>query len=218
MLGELNFPRKFIGWIMRCITTTSYTLVVNGPPALPFKAAKGLRQGDPLSPYLFAIGMEYFTRAMNELGRSGNCSFHTRCNKLNITHILFADDMLMFGKGNVKTVKQLSQTFDHFSQVSRLIANCGKSNVYLAGVDMGTKRLILIELNMIEGVLPFRYLGVPLHSKKLSFVDCRSLVEKITSKLGHWSTKFLSYGGRLELIRSVVAGISNFWAHIFILP
>lgn len=83
---------------------------------------------------------------------------------------------------------------------------------------MSMKRLILTELNMIEGVFPFRYLGVPLHSKKLSFIDCRSLVEKITSKLCHWSTKYLSYGGRLELIRSGAAVIRNLWAHMFILP
>lgn len=89
MLGELNFPKKFIGWIMGCVTTTSYTLVVNGSPSPHFKAAKGLRQGDLLSHYLFTIGMDYLTRALNELGRSGNFSFHPRCSKLNITHILF---------------------------------------------------------------------------------------------------------------------------------
>lgn len=55
----LNFPEIFIGWIMYCMTSVAYTILINGQPAEPFSAKKGLRQGDPISSYLFVLAMEY---------------------------------------------------------------------------------------------------------------------------------------------------------------
>ena len=59
MLSELDFPPKFVSWIKMCVTYLSYTILINGTPCMPFSAKKGLRQGDPLSLFLFAINMEY---------------------------------------------------------------------------------------------------------------------------------------------------------------
>lgn len=73
------------------------------------------------------------------------------------------------------------------------------------------------ELSMGKGELPFRYSGVPLHSKRLSCADCNIFVEKITTKTESWSVKFLSYGGRVELLRKVLFGVRNFWAQLFYL-
>ena len=71
---------------------------------------------------------------------------------------------------------------------------------------------------MEEGDFPFRYLGVPLHSKKLNSRDCRPLVDKIIGRVKFWSSRLLSYAGRIQLVRSVIGGMKNFWAQIFCLP
>lgn len=71
---------------------------------------------------------------------------------------------------------------------------------------------------MNEGDIPFKYLGVPLHSKKLNFMECRGVINKITARLNSRAVKLLSYGRRLELVRSVLTGTKNFWAQLFTLP
>lgn len=59
VLEALCFPRKFIQWLIECVQTVNYTILVNGEPTTPFDIARGLRQGDPISLYLFAIAIEY---------------------------------------------------------------------------------------------------------------------------------------------------------------
>lgn len=66
--------------------------------------------------------------------------------------------------------------------------------------------------------MPVRYLGVPLCTKKLTMANCAPLLQSIKSKLLAWTTRTLSFGGRLQLLGTVIAGISNFWSCAFILP
>ena len=76
-------------------------------------------------------------------------------------------------------------TFHKFSRASGLEAKNSKSNVYVSGIDNQKKERILKYLHMEEGSFPFRYLGVPLHSKKLNSRDCRPLVDKIVGRIGY---------------------------------
>lgn len=100
VMQELGFPQRFVGWIWTCLTSVSYSILINGFPAPPFEAKKGLRQGDPMSPFLFAIGMEYLSRCLDELRLTPDFNFHPRCEKLNLTHMMFADDLLMFSRAD----------------------------------------------------------------------------------------------------------------------
>jgi hypothetical protein len=66
--------------------------------------------------------------------------------------------------------------------------------------------------------LPFKYLGVPLSSRKLTVHQCRPLIDKIVAKIRHWTAKLLSYAGRLQLIRSVLFAVTTYWMQVFPLP
>ena len=69
-----------------------------------------------------------------------------------------------------------------------------------------------------HGKLPVRYLGVPLISTKLTKRDCAELTKKISNRIQSWNSKFLSYAGRAQLIQTVLYGIQNYWASMFVLP
>ena len=71
---------------------------------------------------------------------------------------------------------------------------------------------------MATGTFPFKYLGVPLTTRKLSFTDCKPLIEKTVARIRSWSAKYLSYAGRIQLIKSVLFGIQLYWCQIFVMP
>lgn len=98
---ELGFPSKFQKWVLACMKTVTYSIIINGEPTEPFQVAKGLRQRDSMSPFLFAIAMEYWSRGLNGLKKEREFKYHPKCAKLGITHLSFADDLLLFARGDL---------------------------------------------------------------------------------------------------------------------
>lgn len=105
-----------------------------------------------------------------------------------------------------------------FSNSTGLSVNPAKCRAYYGSVPAKIKQEMETLTTYSEGPLPFRYLGVPLSSKKLFVHHCMLLVDKIVTRIRHWSAKLLSYAGRLQLIRSVVFAVTNFWMQCFPLP
>ncbi|GFZ21489.1 similar to CYCLIN D3;2 [Actinidia rufa] len=99
MLSALQFPPKFVAWIIACISSPTYSVSYNGHCHGFFKGKRGLRQGDPLSPYLFVICLEYLSRALGSLRDNPDFNFHPKCGGLKITHLAFADDLVLFSRG-----------------------------------------------------------------------------------------------------------------------
>lgn len=96
---------------------------------------------------------------------------------------MFANDLILFSRADPRSVKIMFDAFVRFSKASGLCANPLKSCVYLAGINDSVTSTILDILGMNKDEFLFRYLGVPFHSKRLCSSDCRTLVERITSKL-----------------------------------
>ncbi|XP_060192448.1 uncharacterized protein LOC132621967 [Lycium barbarum] len=116
------------------------------------------------------------------------------------------------------SIQLLLEAFNHFSRVSGLQANLKKSSFYVAGVPEEFKRQILQQMQFTMGEIPFKYLGVPLSSRKLNIQQCLPLVEKIVTRIRCWSSKWLSYSGRLQLIKSVLYEMQTYWGQVFLLP
>lgn len=93
---------------MGCISSVSYVIMINGSPTKSFRARKGLRQGDPLSSFLFALTMEYFSRSLKGIDKVG-FEYHSRCHKVELKEMMFADDLLIFAKGTVSSARIIAE-------------------------------------------------------------------------------------------------------------
>lgn len=113
VLGGLGFPPLFVAWIMECVTTVSYSIQINGDIHGLFPGRRGLRQGDPLSPYLFVMCLEYFSRLLRHVTRRVTFTFHPRCDALKVSHLTYADDLMLFSRGDIPSVQLLCDTH-HF--------------------------------------------------------------------------------------------------------
>ncbi|XP_021991415.1 uncharacterized protein LOC110888183 [Helianthus annuus] len=218
ILVRFGFHRKMVAWIMACVTTVSYLVSVNGELHGYFLGKRGLRQGDPMSPYLFTLIMEVLSLMLQKMALNPAFKFHSHCSKQKIINVSFADDLFVFVNGDTGSVKLVRNVLEKFTSVSGLVPSLPKSTVFFCNVPSQVKAEILSLLPFREGELPVRYLGVPLISTKLSFRDCRVLVERMERKVDNWMSKLLSFAGRLQLLNSVLAAMYTYWASVFILP
>nr|GFA58358.1 hypothetical protein [Tanacetum cinerariifolium] len=218
-LVQFGFHHYMVSWIMSCLSSPSFSVKVNGECHGFFKGMRGLRQGDPLSPYLFTLVMEVFSLMVKRrIEEDGTFKYHWRCERLKHTHLSFTDDLMVFAKADVHSVLILSKALKEFSGVSGLVPNLLKSSVFFGNVHESLKSKILHVLPFVVGCLPVRYLGLPLCSSRLSKAHCSSLIDKVKSRLFNWKNKSLSFAGRLQLIKSVVNSMQVYWASSFILP
>ncbi|XP_074314866.1 uncharacterized protein LOC141651037 [Silene latifolia] len=113
MLIALKFPDQFRKWIMECVTTPSNSLNLNGNVFGFFKGQRGLRQGDPLSPLLFTVCMEYLTRLLDYTTDTKDFRFHPLCKPMRLTHLMFARRFTPFRKGDAHSMMTILENFLH---------------------------------------------------------------------------------------------------------
>lgn len=130
VLCGMQFLIIFIAWIMECVTTTFFSLAINGGMYEHFKGERGLRQSDLISPYLFGICMEYLSQLLHQHTRGLDFHFHPKCEDLRITHLAYADDLLFFSKGDNSSVTIINIYLLRFGQMAKLRENLHISNIY----------------------------------------------------------------------------------------
>ncbi|GFY85411.1 hypothetical protein Acr_04g0001490 [Actinidia rufa] len=218
MLSALQFPPRFIDWILECITTASYSLTLNGSLHGFFKGKRDLQQCDPLSLYLFVLCLEYLSKHLGQLKENPDFNFHPRCGGLKLTHLAFADDLVLFSRGDPKSVSLLMESLKHFGDCSGLKISLSKSNLFAASISSMDLDSIKDITGFPQGTFPFRYLGIPIADSSLTIAQFSPLLDKIQGYISAWARANLSYAGRIELVKSVLQGIEYFWLSIFPIP
>ncbi|XP_074305789.1 uncharacterized protein LOC141641010 [Silene latifolia] len=218
LFQKMGFPEDFTHRVMTCVKSTSFSLCLNGSSFGYFKGKRGLKQGDPISPLIFTMCMEYLTRMINFATDRWPFQYHPLCKGIKLNHLIFADDLLMFCKGNAQFIILMIRDFSSFSKAAGLFMNNNKSEVYFNGVTQDLKNDIQQVTGLVEGSMPFRYLRVPIQAGKLTKKECNILTKKMVNRIRSLGAKKLSYAGRIMLIKSVLNILYSYWAGIFLIP
>ncbi|XP_057248057.1 uncharacterized protein LOC130590114 [Beta vulgaris subsp. vulgaris] len=120
--------------------------------------------------------------------------------------------------GDFQSILLLLRGFKLFSESSGLQANEQKSAIYCTGMENGEIQRILDRSGFVREGLPFKYLGVPICSKRISIADCERLSDKISARIKIWGSRNISFAGRVQLINSVLLSMHSYWAQVFVIP
>jgi hypothetical protein len=218
LLRRCGFPKKWRQWIYFCISSVRFSILVNGSPCGFFKSSRGIRQGDPLSPMLFVIVMEVLSRMIDKaIGAGMLFGFAVNRNvndPLLISHLLFADDTLIFYEADSDHIAHLRSILVWFEATSGLRVNLGKSELVQVGEVPFLEELADI-LGCQTSSLPMKYLGLPLGAKFKSIDIWNPIVEKMERRLAGWKRIYLSKGGRLTLIKSTLSNLPTYFLFLF---
>ncbi|KAH9680916.1 reverse transcriptase domain-containing protein [Citrus sinensis] len=207
-MKSLGFSQNWISLIMRCISSVTSSVIVNGAVSRVIRPQRGLRQGCPLSPYLFIIGAEAFSSLLQQAEHQRLIHGLSFGKELKISHLLFADDSLVFTRASVTDCQNLKRIFDCYSAASGQLFNLDKSSMFLSGnIQAGQAATIkdIFQLNIVSR--HEKYLGLPsmIGRKRSSFFTDIKL--KIHNKVSNWQHKFFSVGGKEVLIKAAAQAI-----------
>jgi exonuclease III len=218
IMAVMGFPKTFVSWIYVCISTPSYSVVINGRPVGSFRGSKGIRQGDPLSSYLFLIVMEVLTVTLRTSYNNKIIKYHPKCNQQQITSIMFADDVMVFTKPELPSLKGINEALQNFYKMTGLSINQSKSSMLVSGISHEACVMLHHQSGFSSMENDMKYLGIPLITKRITKNDCYPLYHKITSLMTAWENRKLTQSGRLVLIKTVVFSSVVYWARAMILP
>lgn len=144
--------------------------------------------------------------------------FHPLCSNIGLTHLSFADDLILFSDASPQSLAGIKDVLLEFYSLFGLQVNYHKSELYCCNVSSSDQAVLASLLGMRLGKLPVRYLGVPLISWKFKDSYCQPLIEKITARIFNWISKYLTFADRLQLIDSVINSMIHYCKTVFILP
>ncbi|GAU28621.1 hypothetical protein TSUD_55650 [Trifolium subterraneum] len=220
VMRRMGFPTLWRKWIKECVCTATASVLVNGSPTDEFPIERGLRQGDPLSPFLFLLAVEGLHVLMEALEEHNLFTGYRVGNSapISVSHLQFADDTLLMGTKCWANVRALWAVLVLFETMSGLKVNFNKS--MLVGVNISDSWLgeAASALGCRVGKIPFLYLGLPIGGdpRRLSFWE--PVLTRLKRRLSGWKSRFLSFGGRLVLLKSVLTSLPVYALSFFKAP
>lgn len=142
VLKAYAFDHNWIRWFMALVTTASCSILLNGSPSRTFKPMRGLRQGDPLSPFLFILMIEGLGRAIIATKEEGRIQgLRLTRNRDTVTHQQFVDDTMLQGIPTVKEAKAFKQILNEFSMAAGTEVSLSKSKIFFFNIDILFKEI-----------------------------------------------------------------------------
>ena len=220
LMLRLGLNGAWVRIIMKCLTTVSYSVLLNGTPTETFSPTRGIRQGDPLSPYLFLLCAE----GLSALLRRGEAEFMFRGVAVcrggpRVTHLLFADDCMLFFRATSEECRTVLNILDQYEAASGQKLNNEKTSIFFsANTSTESKEEIRNLMGASNTSSIEKYLGLPSFVGRSKIKAFEDLSAKVWKKLQGWKEKLLSQAGREILIKAVTQAIPVYAMSCFRIP
>jgi hypothetical protein len=192
------------------------SIKVNDIVGQNFQTKKGLDKVTPLSPILFNIVVDMLAVIINRAKSEGQAKgVISELTDDGLSILQYSDNMILFMERNINQAQNIKLLLSTFLQMSGLKSNFHKSEIFCFGRAKDEERQYEQLFGNQIGSYPFCYLGIPMHYRKLSNKDWEQIEERIEKKLSSWKGKYLSVGGRLVLINSVLSSLPIFMLSFF---
>lgn len=220
VLDRMGFSNTWIQWMMACVTSVRYAVRFNGSMLKSFQPSRGLRQGDPLSPYLFLFVADGLSTILSSAVRTGDLVPLKVCRQApGISHLLFADDSLLFFKANVEQATVVKEALNLYERCTSQLLSPAKCSMLFGKhcsdqTQPGIKSLLDVQQNSFED----KYLGLPTPEGRMKADRFQSIKERFFKRLIDWAEKHLPMGGKEVLIKSVIQALPTYMMSVFKLP
>ncbi|GJX60020.1 RNA-directed DNA polymerase, eukaryota, reverse transcriptase zinc-binding domain protein [Tanacetum coccineum] len=218
VLKRFGFGEKWCGWIQNCLLSSKGSVIVNGSPTKEFQFHRGLKQGDPLSPFLFLLIMESLHISMQRVVDAGLFRGIQVGSSLQVSHLFYADDAVFMGHWSEANIDTILRVLDCFYHASGLRINMLKSK--LMGISVSSDKVDQAAKKIGCAILqvPFSYLGSKVGCLMSRIQSWSEIVNNILTRLSKWKLKTLSIGGRLTLLKSVLGSLPIYHMSLFKVP
>ncbi|GKB79280.1 putative RNA-directed DNA polymerase, eukaryota, reverse transcriptase zinc-binding domain protein [Tanacetum coccineum] len=218
VMGKLGFRSKWRFWIHGCFSNARSPVLVNGPPTFEFEIFIGLRQGGPLSHFLFILamdGLHALTCKAEELGLIKGVTFGR--DNMHVSHLMYADDVIFIEEWSWINVYNLICMLRCFFLISELKINIHKSNVLGVCVsDMDVTNMANL-IGCGAAKFPLKYLGVLVGCNIARCFNWKAIIQKFSSKLSLWKARLFSVGDHLTLTKLVLGNLPTYYMSLYMM-
>jgi ribonuclease HI len=219
VLKKFGFNDIFCNWIQVILHSAFLSISINGKSHGYFNCRRGVRQGDPLSPLLFCLAEDVLSRSITKLVSEGKLNLIKGTRNFTVpSHCFYADDLMIYCKGNLAGLHALKDLFSTYALESGQVINNSKSTIYPGSISPRRLELIVQLMHFNIGTLPFSYLGVPIFKGKPKACHFQPIADRIKLKLASWKASLLSIAGRVQLVRSVIQSMLTYSISIYSWP
>ncbi|XP_019166949.1 PREDICTED: uncharacterized protein LOC109162719 [Ipomoea nil] len=220
MMLALGFDERWVELIMLCVTSVSYSIQVGGTRSEQISPTRGLRQGDPLSPYLFIICAEGLSLLLQQAQSRGDLhGCIVARGAPHESHLFFADDSLLFFRATAQEAGVVKQCLSVYEEMSGQAVNYYKSSIcYSKNTRDDDREEVASILGVVQAPNFGKYLGLPSFVSRNKRAVFSYIDDKIRQRIGSWNKKLLSQVGKEVNLKSVAQSMPTFSMSVFLLP
>uniref|UniRef100_A0A8R7V269 Reverse transcriptase domain-containing protein n=1 Tax=Triticum urartu TaxID=4572 RepID=A0A8R7V269_TRIUA len=217
VMVKYGFSKKWITWIMVCVRSVRYTVKFNGELLECFTPTRGLRQGDPLSPYLFLFVAEGLTRIMRKEVEEGPITpIKVARGSPGISNLLFADDSMLFFRASVEQAKVIRSALDRFQSGIGQLLSTSKCSVLFSercpsNIQTEVKNILLVETSTFES----KYLGLPTPEGRMKDENFQPIMERFMKRCSNQNGRHMSFAAKEVYVKSIVQALPTFTMGVF---